>query len=191
MLDQPNRPRRPTKAAAVDPIVALIDEHRALLAALYRATDDLDNASREARRARVCGSRHGGLIAWRNCSAIGGDEIETARDRFLRERVAAPEQIEREYQDAKAREKAAHLEDQAWDLRAGVAGLRKKQEEAGRALKKSERLLARSKPTTIAGTAALLKYALLDLRDDMPDGWVGPALKTVCAKLGEFAAGAR
>jgi hypothetical protein len=49
--------------------------------------------------------------------------------------------------------------------------------------KKAERQLLRTKPTTAAGVAALLKYALRDVDDVMPGGWAYEALKSVTALL--------
>lgn len=123
-----------------------------------------------------------GQIEWRNYSSIGGHEIERARDEFLRELDADPEQIEREYRYAKDREKAAQLEDEAWDLRAGVAELRKQSDEAWCAQEKAGWALAKTKPSTVAGASALLKYAANDI--EMGEGgWGRTALKTAAAAL--------
>ncbi len=102
MLDQPNRTRRSTKSAVVDPIFAAIKEHRSLVKDRQRADAILD--ARQISAQRIHRNRPSALVAWRNYSAICGYEIEKARDEFLKLPRADPEQIEKEYQDAKARE---------------------------------------------------------------------------------------
>ena len=56
---------------------------------------------------------------------IGGDEIERARVEFLRDRVAKPSLIEREYADAKKRYRAIERAQAAWDRKAGLSEKRK------------------------------------------------------------------
>jgi hypothetical protein len=119
---------------------------------------------------RQAGSRGGrrpwSLVAWRNYSAIGGPEIDYRRQEFLMRPGADPKQIEKEYRDAKARERDGERAVRAWDKRAGLTEQR--------------RGLARvkTKPTTPAGAAAMLGY----LKADMESGdtkWRTIALDTI------------
>jgi hypothetical protein len=146
------------------------------------------------------------LIAWRSYSSIGDYEIDRAREEFLRQPNADHEQIEKEYQDAKARLKAVEREAIAWDYRMGIGPLRKQCEQlwraweregkklarTRRAWEREGKILARTRPTTPAGAGALIAYirsVIIDTRDWgewAMDDWTMPALKTVAASLAEM-----
>jgi hypothetical protein len=60
---------------------------------------------------------------------------------------------------------------------------------AGRAARKAAMRMARTKPTTLAGAAALIAYARREITGayDM-EGWLAPALKTVAVALARMEA---
>jgi hypothetical protein len=120
----------PPAAAApdfTDPIFAAIDEHKRLKREVYRASQALQDAEGDAYEQH--GHRPIALITWRNYH-IGGEEIEVRRDALLKKPDADPEQIEREYLDAKARYQAKLEAETQWDRRSGTAPLRRKSDEA-------------------------------------------------------------
>jgi hypothetical protein len=117
-------------------------------------------------------------------SAIGGAEIDRAREKFLSQPGADREQIEKEYLDAKARLAAAERACVDWDYRAGVAPLREQYEHANDAWRKTVMRMARTKPVTPAGAAALIDYARRDIDiGKSVIGWPTVALKTVVRAL--------
>jgi hypothetical protein len=99
----------------------------------------------------------------RSYSAIGGSEIDRAREKFLSQPGADREQIEKEYLDAKARLAAAERACVDWNYRAGVAPLREQYERANDAWREAVMRMARTKPVTPAGAAALIDYARRDI----------------------------
>ena len=120
------------------------------------------------------------LILWRNYH-IGGSEIDAARERFLEEPGADPKTIEAEYQAAQAREIAGERAGAEWDKRTGITALRREEDLARRARRRAALRVARTKPTTPAGVAALITYILKDIGPDGEfQGW-GPGLKTAAA----------
>lgn len=168
------------KRANVDPIFAAIAEHKARMKEESRLLDKLEEAEFGARE--TYGRRPSELIAWRNYSDIGEYGIDKAREGFLRQPGADPGQIEQQYQNAKARLVAAKHEGIAWDYRAGTAQLRKASDGASDAEDRAAMRMARTKPTTAAGAAALITY----LRRDMDSGstdWHDVALKTLASAL--------
>jgi hypothetical protein len=72
--------RQTAKVAAIDPILAAIAEHRALAKEITRLDLELEVAENEA--AKTFRRRPSQFIEWRNHKAIGGSEIESARDFF-------------------------------------------------------------------------------------------------------------
>jgi hypothetical protein len=186
--EKPKKTRKPAaasvrKPAAIgDPIFALIAEHKALTKKMYRLSDKLDEAQAEA--TEIHGKRPFELIAWRSYSAIGGSEIDRAREKFLSQPGADREQIEKEYLDAKARLAAAESACVEWDHRVGVAPLREQYERANDAWRKTVMRMARTKPVTPAGAAALIDYARRDIDiGESVIGWPTVALKTAVRAL--------
>lgn len=170
---QPNQP-------APDPILAMIETHKRLQATWQPLYDQLDEAESDA--AEVHGRRPIGLIHWRNYH-IGGSEIDDQRESLLQEAGIPAATVEQEYLDAKARYQAQMAAGLAWDERAGLAAKRKELDRAMTAWRRFERRLAKTKPTTPAGAAALIQY-LLDEELTTDDGyWHMAALSTVVAAL--------
>jgi hypothetical protein len=169
-------------AADGDPTFQLIAKYEATLREVSKSYDELDQAEFKASKAH--GRRPWSLIAWRNYSAIGGIEIDRARDEFLEDDGDDRDQIEREYADAKRREQAAERAGEEWDLRTNIAPLRKKFDDARELSNKLEEQLAQMKPTTVAGAAALLECVRNDLLIDQatPD-WRLRALETLVSSL--------
>jgi hypothetical protein len=173
-----------------DPIFAAIGEHKSLWekwSLLEKEINNIEEAESEKSRDRPVE-----LIAWRSYSSIGDYEIDRAREEFLRQPNADHEQIEKEYQDAKARLKAVEREAIAWDYRMGIGPLRKQCEQLWRAWEREGKILARTRPTTPAGAGPLIAYirsVIIDTRDWgewAMDDWTMPALKTVAASLAEM-----
>jgi hypothetical protein len=127
------------------------------------------------------------LIDWRNYSAIGEHEIDRAREEFLMQPGADPEQIEKEYQDARRREAAAEYECIAWEQLTGVAPLREQFERAQSAEDRAASRMAHTKPTTTAGIGALITYIWNEAKDDLNSwDWSTIALKTAVVSLAQM-----
>ena len=145
--------------ATLDPIFAAIENHRRLLAEGEQLYLDIDEAE-----GKVGEPRPFTLIAWRKYSHIGGSEIERARDEFLADGLD-PVRIESEYRDAQA-EYCAQLDAQkAWDERHGIAPLRERSYRLRKQINAAAMSVSKTKPTSVAGFAALVAYA----RDDFGD----------------------
>jgi hypothetical protein len=143
-----------------DPIFAAIAEFRRLFREWLRLSTVLDEAEHEK------GHPPPRLIAWRNYTAIGGNEIEITRNNFLADRIAKPATIEREYLDAKARERAANAACRQWYKKNGLAELKAESDRAQKAESRADWALTKIRPTTIAGVASLVAH----VRDDMKAG---------------------
>lgn len=182
--DTATRRRMSVTKAPADPIFDLIKAHRAAVKASNKAQDTLEEATFKA--AKKHGKRPWSLIAWRNYSAIGGTEIERARDEFLELRGIDPAAIEKEYRAAKARERAGERAERAWDRRAGVDGHRKAAQRAGADMRKAGMQMAKTKPQTPSGVAALIKY-VLDDELCMEVDWHKAAMETAIVALGVMA----
>lgn len=179
-MSRKNAKRKPLPKKPVDPIHALIAEHKRLVTAWSHMYDVADRAEWRAKKKH--GNRPWSLIAWRCYSAIGGREIEGARERFLQEKVAPRKVIQKEYLDAKARERAGERAEIAWDRRAGMMPLRRKLEQAFKAERGAALRMVKTRPTTPAGAAALLAYT----KDDAKGGeinWHGIAMDTLIQTL--------
>jgi hypothetical protein len=102
------------------------------------------------------------LIHWRDYT-IGAGEIEMRRQTLLDAGEIDPAAVEEEYLDAKARYQAKVATGLVWDDRTGLATLREKDVDrrVGAELQLAW-LLAETRPTTPAGAAALIQYALDD-----------------------------
>jgi hypothetical protein len=185
-MSRPEKPKSrkapPAKAAELDPVFAAIAEHKALNKEWHRLDTKLDEAKFQAQETH--GAMPLELIAWRNYEAIGGYEIDKAREEFLKQPGADHEQVEKEYQDAKAREAAAECARNEWDLRVGVAPLREQFWRIDWEERRAAARLARTKPDSVPGAAALLAY--LTQRNRVYDGfegWEFRAIKTVAVAL--------
>ena len=166
-----------------DPIFAAIDLYRKADRTHRRACDASDVARLAAQK--VHGERPWRLIAWREYTAIGGSEIEKARDEFLRDEVASADTIQREYREAKQRARAAKRAGHEWDKRAGVAALQAETDRAWAAYWRAVAQLAKTRPTTPAGASKMV--ALLAQQIDWGDAeWHVPALKTVAKALADM-----
>lgn len=170
-----------------DPIFAAITEAKALDKAFFRLCDAMDRAEFRARKKHGC--RPWSLIAWRNYSAIGGREIDDRRKEFLRLPGVDPKKIEEEYRDAKSRERAAFRAEKAWDRRAGLAQQRQELDLARKAIHRAIARIARTRPKTPSGAAAMLHY----IKDDMEicdDAWHLIAIASVIDALKSLKGGA-
>lgn len=117
-----------------------------------------------------------------NSTGLLPQRTHSLRKELLDQPGADPIQVESEYNDAKAREAAAEREGMDWDERAGGAALRKQFNLARYAEEKAAMRMARTKPTTPAGAAALVEYARRDIVDQI-DNWPIIALKTIATAL--------
>jgi hypothetical protein len=152
--------------AAIDPAFAAIAEHKARAKEWGRLSSKLDNAQLQATKTH--GHRPWELIAWRNYPATGSRELDDRREEFLRQPGADRKQVEKEYRDAKAREGAAERAGVEWEHRVGIAPLREQYERANVAERRAAMRMARTKPTTPAGAAALVDYIRRDIMVDAP-----------------------
>jgi hypothetical protein len=131
----------------------------------------------------IHGPRPIALIAWRNYSAIGGSEIEGARDRFLEEPHAVREAVELEYRDARARYQAALDSEEEWDRRAGLADQRSQCDRISKELEAAQIEFVSTRPTTPSGAGAMVSYVINDMEaGETP--WHIEALRTAAAALG-------
>jgi hypothetical protein len=164
-----------------DPVFAAIAEHRRADVALTRVLERRDRAESAARR------KHGECpyrwIAWRRYSSICGQEIERARDEFLLLPEISRRAILREYRDAKARERRQIRAAQQWARRAGMVGINRECDLADAAEWKAARKVAKTKPTTPAGAAALLEHVNLNENMCSREDYEIAAVQTVIKML--------
>jgi hypothetical protein len=146
-----------------------------------RLFDELCEAEVQARKTH--GDRPGELIVWSNYRAIGEYGIDNCRKELLSQPAADREQVEKEYLHAKARLTAAERAGVEWDHRAGIAPLRKQYEHAKATEGRAAMRMARTKPTTLAGAAALIAYTRRELIDIADSAWPVVALKTAASAL--------
>lgn len=156
-----------------DPALVALARMRAASRAVDRTYEAYEAAEQAARPA--LGQRPWSLIAWRNYSAIGGSELETARDNFLR-RGVDPALVESEFQDAKRRQRQAVRDGQQWDWRANAAHLRRAKDADLKRYRGSLWVLARTTPTTPAGAGAMASWLAKELR------WYDEKYHAVAAK---------
>jgi hypothetical protein len=170
----------PAATTSPDPIFARIATHKKLTAEWQRLYDQLDEAELDA--AQEHGNRPIGLIHWRNYH-IGASEIDTRRESLLEAGEVDRATVEQEYLDAKARYQAQVAAGLAWDKSTGLETLRKDVDRRSAAEWRYAKRLARTMPTTPAGTAALIQYILdTDLEPD-ETFWHVTALQTSVAAL--------
>jgi hypothetical protein len=166
----------------LDPAFGAIAAHKALQKEWHRLYMKLDEA--ECNALKTDPDRPGSFIEWRDYSVVGGYDLDRARDNFLCVPGANHEQVEKEYQDAKARLAAAERARDEWDLRVGIAPLREQFGRIDWEEHRAARRLARTKPESVAGAAAVLAY--LTQRNRVYggfEGWEFRALETVAAAL--------
>jgi len=173
------------KVAVIDPVYAAFDDYRQKDKHFDRLYDAMELAENSA--AKKLGRRPWGLIAWRRYSAIGGSEIENARDEFLRAPGADERRIAAEYKDAKARQQSAEQAGPEWDRLAGLSEKRRELEAAREARQDSLMKLARTKPTTVAGAAMILAYLKRDIEIGSNE-WQEVALGTLVRALKSISA---
>jgi hypothetical protein len=175
----------PPALAADDPILAMIAVHKKLRAGWQEISDQLDEAEFDAEKEH--GRRPAALIHWRNYH-IGGSEIDSRREQLLEAGEIDPATIEQEYLDAKARYHARVAAGPAWDELTGLSALRKDADRGFAAEWRYVKRLARTKPTTPAGTAALIQYVLDDDFSDDESYWHMTALRSAVAALNSMSA---
>jgi hypothetical protein len=156
-----------------DPTLAALTNMRTLSRTVDRAYDAYNEAENAAES--VLGRRPWSLIAWRSYSAIGGSELERARDDFLR-RGIDPALVEAEYQDAKNRQRQAVRNGQQWDRKAKALHLRRAWESGRDKYRRSLWRLARTTPTTVNGAAAMAAWLAKEL------AWYDEKYHAVAAK---------
>jgi hypothetical protein len=172
-------------ATDTDPIFAMIVMHKKLTADWQGLYDQLQEAEFDA--AKEHGHRPIELIHWRNYT-IGASEIDTRREALLEAGEIDPAIVEQEYLDAKARYQAQVAAGLAWDERTGLATLRKDYKRSLAAAKRYEKRLARTKPTTPAGVAALIQHILDDDLVDDKSYWHIAALRSAVSALSTIGA---
>jgi hypothetical protein len=175
----------PPALAADDPILAMIAVHKKLRAEWQEISDQLDEAEFDA--AEEPGHRPAALIHWRNYH-IGASEIDVRRETLLEAGEIDPAIIEQEYLDAKERYQVQVAAGPAWDELTGLSALRKDADRGFAAEWRHVKRLARTKPTTPAGTAALIQYVLDDDFSDDESYWHMTALRSAVAALNSMSA---
>ena len=170
----------PAATTSPDPIFARIATHKKLTADWQGLYDQLQEAEWTA--AQEHGRRPIELIHWRNYH-IGASEIDIRRESLLEAGEVDRATVEQEYLDAKARYQAQVAAGLAWDKSTGLETLRKDVDRRSAAEWRYAKRLARTMPTTPAGTAALIQYILdTDLEPD-ETFWHVTALQTSVAAL--------
>ena len=166
-----------------DPIFALIAAHKALDKEWSRALDVRDEAIFAAHETH--GKRPSPSVSWRGYGEVGEDGLGRLRNQFLNEAGANPEQIEKEYQDAKATLAANIRAEREWYQRTGVEPLREQCERAESDEWEAGLEMAMTEPTTLAGAAAMIDYAWPEVVNGATDedAWPLVAIKTVSAAL--------
>lgn len=167
-----------------DPVFTLIETHEQLELELNNLDEKLDLLESEVEEPRPFP-----LVAWRRYSAIGGSEIDNAREEFLNQMNFASNIIEAEYKSKKLEERRARQKLARWEQRHGIAPLRTEQNALARRCRQAAEALGRIRPATIAGTAALVEYARKHLVDSGGElDWPINALATAVASLNEISA---
>jgi len=168
-----------------DPIFAALDTHRKTNDAQFEVFKQLDEA--EGMIKEGCPIP---LVSWRNYT-IGGSEIDTRRETLLSEPGADRRKIEKEYRQKKAEEADLIRAKTQWYERHGLAALRARHYQLIEEHFAARARLAKTKPTTVAGCAALVAYVCADLELNLSpqEEWPLAPLKTAAAALHSIAAG--
>src|SRR5450759_5619855 len=90
-------------------------------------------------------------------------EIDERREVLLREPGVDRKQIEREYLDAKASERANIQAGIEWDNATGIAPLREQSDRASDVADTAATTMATTRPRTPAGAGALVAHVLKDM----------------------------
>jgi hypothetical protein len=176
-------------AIAPDPIYAAIESHKRLVAASETLSMALANAEDEIR------GRPSTLIAWRKYGAIGGSEIERARDKFLTEPGADRWNVMQEYRHAKRAERENYRAGAEWDRRHGLRTKRREEYHAEKAALAAQEHLSQLEPTTVAGAGALAAYCVAQLQEYGQDldyeycEWMVDGLANVATSLKKLGGG--
>jgi hypothetical protein len=171
---------RTAGTAKRDPIYAAIAAHRASEKKWMAVASDLDRKESSAWRAlgssgpntaiswsarKKIGPRPYKSVLWRTYG-VDESDIKEKRDLYLEQRCR----------------NQARLDD-IWIRRAGVGKLRKRLDrDLAEETIVADRL-SRTKPTTLAGVAALIEYASSDFEHSTPMDWQCQALATAAAVL--------
>jgi hypothetical protein len=161
-----------------DPIYAAIDAHLRLDKFWCDLSEKLDLAEYKAQKKH--GARPCTLVAWRDW-LTSGSGIDKARKDFLAQGLD-PNMINKEYRDAKRRERAAERAERAWDRRTGIAPLRRECDRAIEAERRAAVRMAKTRPTTPAGVAKMLAFLKADIKDGETH-WHEIAFDTLVATL--------
>jgi hypothetical protein len=155
-----------TSATALVDRVRHLDRHWDELGDKITAVEEDDALRTEYGRRPIA------LIAWRNYSAIGGTEIDKARDEFLRNGIPA-KVVQREYRAAKRREREKERAGEDWDRSVGLSEIRKEHDECSRECRTAWDALGKVKVASIADAAAIMNILRDRVRrfDEISDGW--------------------
>jgi hypothetical protein len=158
-------PSAPTSAA-----IALIERSRKGDRRWDVLYDKIDRAEDTARD--KFGWRPFELIEWRNYSAIGGSEIENARDRFLRDGIDE-KVVQTEYRAAKKREREAVRAGEDWDRKVGLTDLRNEYDDNKRETRAAWKALGKVPLTSIGDAVAIIGLLRERMRrfDELSEGW--------------------
>lgn len=165
---------------AVDPIFEMIKEHHHLYNEWDRIGTEFDKA--EGKVSHTIERRPSTLIAWRNYSAIGGHEIDEMRDRLLAEPRANRKKVEREYRQAKKRERLAIEAERQWYERHDLARSKDSYKRIIEVESQAREALAKVQPTTPAGAAELIACVCRDMEVGYSD-WQLEALTNATRAL--------
>jgi hypothetical protein len=168
-----------------DPIFAALDAHRKADDVKSDVGDQLDQAESMIKEPRPTR-----LVSWRNYT-IGGSAIDTRRETLLSEPGADRRKIEKEYLQKKAEEADLIRAETQWYERHGLAALRARHYQLIEEAVAARSRLSETKPTTVAGCAALVAYVCADLKLHLspPEEWPLAPLNTAAAALHSIAAG--
>jgi hypothetical protein len=167
-------------ASEADPIFAMIAAHKKLTEDWQGLYDQLQEAEFDA--AKEHGHRPLALISWRGYT-IGDSEIDTRRASLLETGEIDRATVEQEYLDANERYQAQLAAGPAWDERTGLAALHEDVDRRIAAARRYAKRLARTKPATPAGAAALIQYILDDDFVNDESYWHMTALRSAVAAL--------
>ncbi len=174
---KPESRKAPAKPAA-DPIFAAIAEYQATTKEWVRLSDELKTAETEAEKEH--GKRPVQYIWWKTLNIFDEYDLNTTRNEWIKHPAFDPKSIEREYEDIKARLRAAYYQGVAWDHRTGTKSRRESVETASFLVGRAADRLARTKPTTLAGAAALINH----VQSNTPSGdWEIAAMKMLARTL--------
>ncbi|MGJ0391174.1 MAG: hypothetical protein ACR650_00185 [Methylocystis sp.] len=171
-----------TAAAAganADPIIEALAEVKRLGEAGDRLYEELERAEIAAQK--KLGPRPNSLVAWRDYSAIGGEEIDRARERYRK--IYDPELIDSEYRYVKEREQARERAMIEWDARAGIAELRRQYALSTAGFIEARERLGMLPPSTPAGAVAVLIFIKNELEEDWLEPWQALAVDNLIGFL--------